>query len=162
MYTLENIARSSTYGSIGIITGIDISYRMDGSKNVTVKFYDESSSYKCNISEIEGVELTDNILDKLNIKESTLLPEGNQWYNDFEKPKFVGNRDNISYFLVRKYIHTPVYRFCMAYTKYPSKEDEGRLFTIIDDVRYVHQLQNILKLIPMEKDIDFVNSLFFN
>lgn len=160
MYTLENIVHCSTYDTMGVITGIDISYRMDGSKHINVKYYDEFSTYNCNMTEIQGVELTDDILEKLNIKDSTLLPEGDQWYNDFEKPKFVGNRDNVSYFLVRKYIHLPVYRFCMAYTKYPTKEDEGRLFTILDDVRYVHQLQNMLKLLPMEKNIDFINCLF--
>lgn len=130
--------------------------RVRGVENET-RFCDREEKYKVRVSsivpirwcyndEIEGIELTDNLLDYLEFNVDKHLSSLGKWFNFDGKVRVVHKTESVTYVLCKASRVLPLYYFGMVYNDPQVKENREEVFTICK-VLYLHELQNIMDMV---------------
>lgn len=145
---------NNTNGVYGKIMGVDCSYRMDGSLRTKFKVYANEKVYdNVSLDEIEGISLTDEVLLKIG----SIRDKNGRYVVE----SFFDTCINLE----RDWRDIPSYHIGIEYTDSPFEEDFEQTYNFSHEVKYVHELQNILNTIyGTDTDLydDMPNYLFFD
>ena len=130
--------------------------RVRGIENET-RFCDKEERYKvcvssvvpirwCYNEEIEGIELTDNLLNYLGFNIDRHLSSLGKWFNFDGKVRVVHKTESATYVLCKSSRVLPMYYFGMVYNDPQIKENRDEVFTICK-IQYLHELQNIMDMV---------------
>ena len=125
------------------VYGIEKSVRMDDKSPIgIVKISGKTTTISTVADTLEPIPLTPEYLKKINcVVENDYEVKGAKKYGD---TYVVASLLDIDYVLTPDWREQPSYFFGQVYTDSPFEEDKNAAHTIIYNVKYLHELQNIL------------------
>lgn len=125
------------------VMGIDSSYRMDGSKRTVIKIYGKTVANSIPISLTSGIPLSDDILEKMGAILDKEYSEKNPYGNSY----VVYSYADTNIIIQRDWNKYPSYHVGIEYTDSPFEQDQNNIYHFSHQIKYVHELQNIISSI---------------
>ena len=137
------------------VYGIENSVRMDDKTPIgIVKISGKTTTTSTVVDMLEPIPLTPEYLKKINcIVENDYEIKGAKKYGD---TYVVASLVDVDYVLVPDWREQPSYFFGQVYTDSPFREDKNMVHTIMYNVKYLHELQNILHWVSWGEHDDYM------
>ena len=155
MFNVGNIVYSKTDSKHVMIMGVDSTFRLDGSKRTKYKVYVDSETKYYSENELSGIPLCENTLFKLDLVQHSILSKNDMWYNHYGPVYLIGAVGDASFVIVRDWSKEPSYHVGIVYEDSPFPIDDNQVYTFLYEVKFVHELQNILNVLNNELPVDW-------